>query len=98
MLRVVRKVMGHHHPDVDDVTQDAVVALLGSLETFRAPAASSTSRGASPSRPRSARGGGPRCASARPRPTGRRSTSSRRRASPLATTVASRRLRTADMC
>jgi RNA polymerase sigma factor (sigma-70 family) len=35
MLRVVRKVMGHHHPDVDDVTQDAVLALLGSLETFR---------------------------------------------------------------
>jgi RNA polymerase sigma factor (sigma-70 family) len=35
MLRVVRKVMGHQHPDVDDVTQDAVVAFLGSLETFR---------------------------------------------------------------
>ncbi|HEX3901638.1 MAG TPA: RNA polymerase sigma factor [Polyangia bacterium] len=35
MLRVVRKVMGHQHPDVDDVTQDAVLALLGSLETFR---------------------------------------------------------------
>ena len=35
MLRVVRKVMGHQHPDVDDVTQDAVLALLGALETFR---------------------------------------------------------------
>jgi RNA polymerase sigma factor (sigma-70 family) len=35
MLRVVRKVMGHGHPDVDDVTQDAVLALLGALETFR---------------------------------------------------------------
>jgi RNA polymerase sigma-70 factor (ECF subfamily) len=35
MLRVVRKVMGHQHPDVDDVTQDSVLALLGSLETFR---------------------------------------------------------------
>jgi len=35
MLRVVRKVMGHRHPDVDDVTQDAVLALLGALETFR---------------------------------------------------------------
>jgi RNA polymerase sigma factor (sigma-70 family) len=35
MLRVVRKVMGHKHPDVDDVAQDAVLALLGSLETFR---------------------------------------------------------------
>lgn len=35
MLRVVRKVMGYRHPDVDDVTQDAVLAFLGALETFR---------------------------------------------------------------
>jgi RNA polymerase sigma factor (sigma-70 family) len=35
MLRVVRKVLGYAHPDVDDVTQDAVLALLRSLETFR---------------------------------------------------------------
>jgi RNA polymerase sigma factor (sigma-70 family) len=35
MLRVVRKVMGHRHPDVDDVTQDAVIALLGALDAFR---------------------------------------------------------------
>ena len=35
MLRVVRKVLGRAHPDVDDVTQDAVIALLGALENFR---------------------------------------------------------------
>ncbi|HEY6478288.1 MAG TPA: sigma-70 family RNA polymerase sigma factor [Polyangia bacterium] len=35
MLRVVRKVLGHKHPDVDDVAQDAVLALLGALTSFR---------------------------------------------------------------
>jgi RNA polymerase sigma factor (sigma-70 family) len=35
MLRVVRKVLGRRHPDVDDVTQDAVIALLSALATFR---------------------------------------------------------------
>ena len=35
MLRIVRKVLGRRHPDVDDVTQDAVVALLTALMTFR---------------------------------------------------------------
>jgi RNA polymerase sigma-70 factor (ECF subfamily) len=35
MLRIVRKVLGHKHPDVDDVAQDAVLALLGALESFR---------------------------------------------------------------
>ena len=35
MLRIVRKVLGRRHPDVDDVTQDAVIALLTALMTFR---------------------------------------------------------------
>jgi RNA polymerase sigma factor (sigma-70 family) len=35
MLRIVRKVLGRGHPDVDDVTQDAVIALLAALLTFR---------------------------------------------------------------
>jgi RNA polymerase sigma-70 factor (ECF subfamily) len=35
MLRIVRKVLGRQHPDVDDVTQDAVIALLAALMTFR---------------------------------------------------------------
>jgi RNA polymerase sigma-70 factor (ECF subfamily) len=35
MLRIVRKVLGRGHPDVDDVTQDAVIALLTALLTFR---------------------------------------------------------------
>jgi RNA polymerase sigma-70 factor (ECF subfamily) len=35
MLRVVRKVLGRRHPDVDDVAQDAVIALLSALRTFR---------------------------------------------------------------
>jgi RNA polymerase sigma factor (sigma-70 family) len=35
MLRIVRKVLGRRHPDVDDVTQDAVIALLSALMTFR---------------------------------------------------------------
>lgn len=35
MLRVVRKVFGRAHPDVDDVTQDAVIAFLQALAGFR---------------------------------------------------------------
>jgi len=35
MLRIARKVLGRGHPDVDDVTQDAVIALLTALLTFR---------------------------------------------------------------
>jgi RNA polymerase sigma factor (sigma-70 family) len=35
MLAVVRRVLGRHNADVDDVTQDAVIALLGTLPTFR---------------------------------------------------------------
>ena len=35
MLRIVRKVLGRRHPDVDDVTQDAVIAFLPALVTFR---------------------------------------------------------------
>lgn len=35
MLRTVRKVIGSQHPDVEDVTQDAVVGLLQSLPNFR---------------------------------------------------------------
>ncbi|HEY5453805.1 MAG TPA: sigma-70 family RNA polymerase sigma factor [Polyangia bacterium] len=35
MLRIVRKVLGRRHPDVDDVTQDAVIALLTAIMTFR---------------------------------------------------------------
>ena len=33
--RIVRKVLGRGHPDIDDVTQDAVIALLTALLTFR---------------------------------------------------------------
>ncbi|WP_437962340.1 sigma-70 family RNA polymerase sigma factor (plasmid) [Sorangium sp. So ce119] len=36
MLRTVRKVLGPHHPDVEDVTQEAVLALLQALPSFRA--------------------------------------------------------------
>ena len=36
MLRTVRKVLGQSHPDVEDVTQDAVIALLDQLPKFRA--------------------------------------------------------------
>jgi RNA polymerase sigma-70 factor (ECF subfamily) len=32
----VRKILGATHPDLDDVAQDAVIALLDALETFRA--------------------------------------------------------------
>jgi RNA polymerase sigma-70 factor (ECF subfamily) len=35
MLRVVRRVLGSHHPDVEDVTQEAAVGLLRALGTFR---------------------------------------------------------------
>jgi RNA polymerase sigma factor (sigma-70 family) len=35
MLAAVRRVMGPRSSDVDDVAQDAVIALLGALETFR---------------------------------------------------------------
>ena len=35
MLRAVRKVLGAHHPDVDDVTQEAAVSFLGALPGFR---------------------------------------------------------------
>jgi RNA polymerase sigma factor (sigma-70 family) len=36
MLRTVRKVLGPHHADVEDVTQDAVIALIDQLPQFRA--------------------------------------------------------------
>jgi RNA polymerase sigma factor (sigma-70 family) len=36
MLRSVRKVLGPHHPDVEDTTQEAVLALLQALPSFRA--------------------------------------------------------------
>lgn len=36
MLRTVRKVLGSEHPDVDDVTQDAVIALVVAIPGFRA--------------------------------------------------------------
>ena len=35
MLAVVRRVLGRGSPDVDDVAQDAVIAFLDSLATFR---------------------------------------------------------------
>jgi RNA polymerase sigma-70 factor (ECF subfamily) len=35
MLRVIRKVLGRRHPDVDDVAQDAMIAFLGALGGFR---------------------------------------------------------------
>jgi RNA polymerase sigma-70 factor (ECF subfamily) len=35
MLRVVRKVLGRQHADVDDVAQDAVIAFLRALNSFR---------------------------------------------------------------
>jgi RNA polymerase sigma factor (sigma-70 family) len=35
VLKVVRSVVGPGHPDVDDIAQDAVIALLGSLRSFR---------------------------------------------------------------
>jgi len=36
MLRTIRKVLGRDHADVEDVAQDAFLALLSSLGTFRA--------------------------------------------------------------
>ncbi len=35
LLATVRKVLGPHHPDVDDVVQDSVIALLDALSGFR---------------------------------------------------------------
>jgi RNA polymerase sigma-70 factor (ECF subfamily) len=35
MLMTVRKILGSGHPDVDDVAQDAVIALLDALAGFR---------------------------------------------------------------
>jgi RNA polymerase sigma-70 factor (ECF subfamily) len=35
MLMTVRKILGAGHPDLDDVAQDAVIALLNALGTFR---------------------------------------------------------------
>jgi RNA polymerase sigma-70 factor (ECF subfamily) len=35
ILMTVRKILGSTHPDVDDVAQDAVIALLDALGTFR---------------------------------------------------------------
>jgi len=35
MMAVVRRVLGRASPDVDDVTQDAVIAFLGTLASFR---------------------------------------------------------------
>lgn len=35
MRRAVRKVLGHGHPDVEDVIQDALLALLAGLRDFR---------------------------------------------------------------
>ena len=35
MLRVVRRVLGRQHPDIDDVAQDSAIALLRALATFR---------------------------------------------------------------
>ncbi|HEY4186581.1 MAG TPA: sigma-70 family RNA polymerase sigma factor [Polyangia bacterium] len=36
MLNVIRRVIGRGSPDVDDIAQDAVIALMGSLVSFRA--------------------------------------------------------------
>jgi RNA polymerase sigma factor (sigma-70 family) len=35
MFTIVRRVLGHRHADLDDVAQDAVIALLGALPKFR---------------------------------------------------------------
>lgn len=35
VLSIVRKVLGVHHPDVDDICQEACVALLTALPSFR---------------------------------------------------------------
>lgn len=35
MLMTVRKILGNGHPDVDDVAQDAVIALLNAIGGFR---------------------------------------------------------------
>ncbi len=36
LLRVVRRVLGTHHPDVDDVVQEAVFSVMQTLPKFRA--------------------------------------------------------------
>ena len=36
LLRTVRQVMGAGHPDIDDITQDAVIGFLHALAEFRA--------------------------------------------------------------
>jgi RNA polymerase sigma-70 factor, ECF subfamily len=38
LLRAVRGVLGHDHPDVEDVTQEAAVALLEGLRSYRGDA------------------------------------------------------------
>jgi RNA polymerase sigma-70 factor (ECF subfamily) len=35
ILRIVRKVLGPSHPDVDDVAQEAVIAVLAAMQRFR---------------------------------------------------------------
>lgn len=35
ILRVVRRVVGAHHPDVEDVAQECTVELVGALRSFR---------------------------------------------------------------
>ena len=35
LLRTVRRVIGAHHPDVEDVTQDAAIAVMAALPSFQ---------------------------------------------------------------
>lgn len=35
MVRAVRKVLGAHHPELEDVTQEAMLGLLDALQRFR---------------------------------------------------------------
>ena len=35
LLRTVRRVLGAHHPDVEDVTQDAAIAVIAALPSFQ---------------------------------------------------------------
>jgi RNA polymerase sigma-70 factor (ECF subfamily) len=35
MLQVIRRVLGAHHPDLDDTLQESTIALLGALRSFR---------------------------------------------------------------
>ena len=97
MLRIVRKVLGRRHPDVDDVTQDAVIALLTALMTFRGEC--SVEHFANRDRAADRAGGAPRARRAGAHGGGRRRSRSTRspatrrgeHASPLAGTVAARR-------